>query len=70
MEQSYNNTLCGCFALDMTRLLNPAERSKSDELAKACRNVFEADNCSNRKLEKVGNQSEQNNIDHDCNWNQ
>ena len=55
----------------MARLLNPAERSKSDgELAKACRNVFEAANCSNGKLEKVGNQSEQNNIDHDCNWNQ
>lgn len=40
--------------LDLARLLNPAERGRTDgELIKACRNVFEVANSSSKKQEEA-----------------
>lgn len=45
----------------MARLLNPAERGKTDgELIKACRNVFDSTNSVNRKQEQARNENEEN----------
>lgn len=54
--------------IDMARLLNPAEKGKTDgELIKACRNVFDIANSSNRKQEQTHNENEGNSIDDDEN---